>query len=146
MISIDLGLSPEAQVLLSRLAALTTVLETTSERALDEAAAAILSNVRTNYLAESAPDGTPWIPSAAGARRKSQGGGQTLFDTGNLFRSIQVYTESLQRQIGTDVPYAPYVQNGKTPRVFLAVTEQDILRTEGIFILRIEEALREQGL
>lgn len=83
------------------------------ERALDELAAAALQNIRVNFLIERDPEGNPWIPSKAGTLRKLNRKGRTLFDTGRLFHSIQLFDSGPgERHIGTDVSYAGFLQGG----------------------------------
>lgn len=127
------------------IAGLPESLKAQAERALDEAAAAIYNRLRTGFLAEQDPWGKPWIPSKAGAERKALKLGQTLFATGRLFRSIQVYKSEGERQIGTDVSYAPkhnFGQEGNLQRVFLALTDEHIELAQAIFNLRLAEALK----
>jgi phage gpG-like protein len=129
-----------------RLTDLQPVLEKQAQRAMDEAAASILNRLRETFLQEVDPMGVPWVPSKAGLRRKAQGSGQTLFDTGTLWRSIQLATDMTtneQRVIATDVRYAPFLQNHETvPRVFLAVGDEHIKTMEDIFRFRMNEALQ----
>lgn len=116
-------------------------LEAKAIEALDMGAAAVLQRIRTNYQAERGPDGTPWVPSKAGKRRKAKGTGQTLFDTGNLFHSIQLYRPAdNERAIGTDVEYAPRHQLGKGDmyRPFLGLTDEDRLLVESIFTKKLK--------
>jgi phage gpG-like protein len=119
-----LQIEVEAQVagLASRLVSVSEALN--NKTILDMAGAFILNRIRTRYLAEMAPDGTPWTPSQAAIRRRRKGGTGTLFDTGRLFRSIQLSAEDSdsQRIISTDVPYAKDVH----PRwPFMGVNQDD---------------------
>ena len=136
-----LKIEVEAQVagLASRLLSVSEALN--NKTILDMAGAFILNRIRTRYLAEQAPDGTPWIPSHAAIRRRAKGGTGTLFDTGRLFRSIQLSAESSdsERIISTDVPYAKDVH----PRwPFMGVNADDsdlleqLLKREADRILR----------
>ena len=146
MLSIEVQLDALTQQALNRLEALEPVIAEQAQRALDEAAASILQRLRETFLQEQDPSGTPWIPSAAGLKRKVQGSGQTLFDTGTLFRSIQLATDLTTREervLQTDVTYGPFLQNHPTvPRVFLAVGQEHIDTMEEIFQFRMAEALR----
>ena len=112
---------------------------------LDEAEALLLNRIRTRFLAETDPDGNKWPESKAAKKRRASGGTGTLFDTGTLFRSLQAYAKGLdERAIGTDVPYAPFLQFGtdKLPaRVFLGIGEEDLMLVERLVLLRIEEAV-----
>lgn len=129
-----------------RLLNLEPQIEKQAQRAMDEAAASILQRLRETFREEVDPMGVPWVPSKAGMKRKALGTGQTLFDTGTLWRSIQLATEETtpeQRVIKTDVPYASYLQNSKSvPRVFLAVGKEHVDTMEEIFIFRMGEAMR----
>lgn len=120
--------------------------EKQAQRALDESAASILQRLRESFLQETDPMGVPWVPSKAGMKRKALGTGQTLFDTGTLWRSIQLATEEStkeQRVLKTDVTYASFLQNHQTvPRVFLAVGPDHVKAMEEIFLFRMNEALR----
>lgn len=141
---IELQFSLSSDTLLAKLSALDGELPKRAQRALDQSAAAILSHLRTGFLAETDPHGTPWIPSKAGLERKSRGTGQTLFKTGRLFRSLQLYVDGdLERRIGTDVPYALELQRGRTPRVFLEISEAHEKLARSIFVAKIQELLNE---
>lgn len=113
----------------TRLTLLTTELDPV--RLLDQAAAILLNRIRTRYLQQVDSAGAPWLQSEAAKIRASKGvGGGTLFDTGTLFRSIQLYAEGpTSRAIGTDVPYGIF-HNFGTPllpiREFLAFGESDL--------------------
>lgn len=115
---------------------------------LDEAGAALLNRQRERFLRQVDPDEVPWWPSEAAAKRKRTGrDGGTLFDTGNLFHSIQLHeTGDDSRAISTDVPYAPYHQFGtKQPhslRPFLGFNEED----QNVFEMIVETRLKEAGV
>lgn len=111
---------------------------------LDEAAALMLARQRQRYLGKLTPDGVPWIPSQAGLFREAEGGPGTLFDTGRLFHSIQLFAEEEPntRVIGTDVEYGPYLQgNPQKNWVFLGFGEDDMELAQQLVIQRISEAL-----
>lgn len=97
----------------------------TPDAVIDPVAAVMFNKVRTRFLAQQTPDGVDWEQSQAAMMEKRQ----TLFDTGRLFRSIQLYREQEgQAAIGTDVPYAPdhnNGENGQKQREFLGFSEQD---------------------
>ena len=118
------------------------------EELLDEASAFLVSRILTRFLAETDPSGVPWIPSKAGMARRLKGGTGTLFDTGKLFRSIQVYKDSEgSRRIGTDVEYGPRLQLGGgpfnlPPRVFLGFSVDDESMVKQIVQLRVTEAMK----
>jgi len=118
--------------------------------ALDAVSAALLSRIRTRFLDQTDPDGRPWEPSFAAIRRAEEGrGGGTLFDTGNLFRSIQIASpDPFSRIIFTNVEYAAKLQDGKPPpaRVFLGFSQDDISTVETVlnFVLtqQLEKAFK----
>lgn len=100
------------------------------EDLLDEANAIILNRIRTRYLNEVDIENVSWKPSIAGIKRRAAGGTGTLFDTGRLFRSIQLArSNDRERVIGTDVPYASHHQFGtrRLPiRSFLGFNNDDV--------------------
>jgi len=109
---------------------------------LDEAQALMLNRIRTRFLNTEAPDGTKWPVSEAAIARNFNG--DTLFDTGNLFHSIQAFIAEgpVMRAIGTDVPYGIVHQmglNGNPVREFLGFSDEDVALIEGLAIARIEE-------
>lgn len=103
---------------------------------LDEGAAVIYNRMRSRFLIETDPLGQKWPPSQAALRRARTGrGGGTLFDTGKLFRSIQLYADSqFTRSIGTNVTSPtgfPYAQKhqfgiGFPQRQFLGFGSDDL--------------------
>ncbi len=97
---------------------------------LDQTTAILLNRIRTRFLAESGPTGK-WVPSEASRKRSRSGrGGGTLFDTGRLFRSIQLARQTKQdRVLSTDVPYAKYQQPF---RPFIGMNEIDVADFEDI--------------
>lgn len=113
------------------------------EGILDESAAFLMSRIMQRFLSETDPEGRPWIPSRAGISRRAKGGGGTLFDTGRLFRSLQVYkTRAGERRIGTDVPYAPKHQkglDGMVKRPFLGFSAGDETMVHQIVKLRLND-------
>lgn len=120
------------------------------EKVLDEGLALLLNRIRTRFLAEEGPDGA-WKQSMAGLKRKSGGytyrkgrrytGTGTLFETGNLFHSIQAAASSLGvRSIKTDIPYATALQDAGW--VFMGFSDQDAFLMERLVIRRIEEYLK----
>jgi phage gpG-like protein len=136
-----LQIQVEAQVagLASRMLAVSEALS--NKTILDMAGAFILNRIRTRYLAEIAPDGTPWVPSHAAIRRRARGGTGTLFDTGRLFRSIQLSAESSdsERIISTNVSYATLVH----PRwPFMGVSQEDSQILEELLKREADRALR----
>lgn len=110
---------------------------------LDEPTAIVYNRVRTRYLEETAPDGTRWIQS----QRAKEENRNTLYDTGDLYRSIQLAKGGdNQVFIGTDVPYGYYHQFGTkkmVARKFLGASDGDI---EVIQHYLINEVKREARL
>jgi phage gpG-like protein len=129
---------------------LDNIAELNTEDVLDEAAAFLIGQILKRFLAEQNPDGQPWLPSKAGIRRRLAGGTGTLFDTGRLFRSLQVYKDVKgQRRIGTDVPYAAKHQlgtHGMPVRAFLGVPKADEIMVSKILDLRVAEFLKARGV
>lgn len=133
-----------AQELSTYMANLPALLEKTADVALQEASAAILNKLRLSYRQETTPSGVKWPPSRAGLRHKARGTGQTMFDTGDLWRSIQLYkTKERERLIGTDVPYATKHQgpNAIVERTFLEITQAHLDMAKKIFEHRLKVAL-----
>lgn len=113
---------------------------------LDEATASVLYKTRRRFLDQMSPDGVPWIPSQAALdRAKSGRGGGTLFESGRMFHSIQLFaSDEFSRTIGTDVPYAKFHQFGTVHlpiREFLGFGDDDITDVTKIVIMRVQEAL-----
>ena len=117
--------------------------ELDTERLEDEASAILLNRIRTNFLAERDPEGNPWKPSKAGIARRAKGSTGTLYNTGNLFRSIQLSAKGTSRAIGTNVAYAEKHQLGigVEQRIFLGVTQADAELYEKFLLKRIKKAL-----
>ena len=119
------------------------------EDGLEEATALLLNRVRARYLRQENAEGVAWEPSLASFRRSfgiGRKGGGTLFDTGNLFHSIQVYKgiNPLEYAIGTDVPYGKTHQfgEGKHPvREFLGWNQADATLARNVLAKKINEAL-----
>lgn len=92
--------------------------------------ALMLQRTRRRFLASEAPDGSKWEPSQAALRRKARGQyGPTLYDTGELFRSIHPEIEKTQGILGTDIDFAPEHQfglAGQKKRTFLGFNSNDI--------------------
>lgn len=111
---------------------------------LDESAAFLLNKIRTRFLAEEGPEGK-WVPSRSGQARRSAGGTGTLFDTGTLFRSIQLASAGTNaRAIQTDVPYAGkhnFGEDGQVKRLFMAFNDNDVEILRRILYIRVKEIL-----
>jgi phage gpG-like protein len=140
LMRIDVQGQPRIDAVLS---AIDSALDVTS--ILDESAAILLNRIRTNFLAETSPDGVKWVRSEAAKEREEKGrGGGTLFDTGRLYQSIQLFAGGGNtRSIGTDVPYAKFHNNGQgqEQREFLGFGESDVNLVQLLIIKRITEAL-----
>lgn len=110
---------------------------------MDEALAIMLRYTRQRFLNTTAPDGTKWERSGAAIKREEVGrGGDTLFDTGRLFHSIQVLNnQNGTGEIYTDVPYAAKHQNGEPPmpkREFIGIGPEEAIIT-AIITRRLQE-------
>lgn len=97
----------------------------------DDAAAIILSRIRKRFLNQISPEGEKWVMSFAALDRKRSGrGGGTLYDSGDLFRSIQAVKRGKGvRGIQTDKPYALKHHNGEDGnlvRRFLDTNDDDM--------------------
>ena len=116
------------------------------ERYADVAAGFILDANRKRFLAETDPEGKPWIPSLAGQRRRARGDTGTLFASGRMFHSIQIRREgTASRTVGTaNVPYARKHQEGTggmVRRVFLGVADEDVSKLRGLVVNLLEKGL-----
>jgi len=137
--------------LLKAIQGLNDALDTT--KILDEGAAVIYNRLRSRFLLQQAPDGSTWPVSQAALRRARTGrGGGTLFDTGRLFRSIQLFADSATtRSIGTNVtspqgfPYAEKHQFGIgfPQRQFLGFADEDMDVMARVIINRIARGLQQ---
>ncbi len=115
-----------------------------TSKVLDQVDAMLFNRTRTRYLAQQTPDGETWKQSYAAQRENRQ----TLFDTGNLFRSLQLYRVSESQSVqGTDVEYAKEHNEGtegQVQREFLGFGEEDELLANQ-FVLKYLEDLTETG-
>jgi hypothetical protein len=120
------------------------------EAVLDEGAAIILNRIRERFLKEIDVDSNPWVPSAAGLARRAKGGTGTLFDSGDLWRSIQLHSSTPgERTIGAGVPYAKKIQEGgwhaydnpklplQPPRTFIGASADDVSMMQKLFAKRL---------
>jgi phage gpG-like protein len=118
-------------------------------KVLEEAGALLLDRIRARFLREVDPDEEPWPPSEAAIKRRKQGGTGTLFDTGDLFRSIQLTevvgdSEYAEMQIFSDTPYGIFHQQGTSilpVRRFMGVSDADSQLVEKLINKRIKEAV-----
>lgn len=116
------------------------------EKVLDEAAEFLVQSILTRFESEKDSAGNSWIPSRAGMLRKSQGGHGTLYDTGNLFRSIH-YTRdsdtSRRIQFGTDYGRKHQLgENGLPKREFLGASTQDVSMVNQIIEKRLNNLIK----
>jgi phage virion morphogenesis protein len=123
-----------------RLTGLVKALDT--QEILDEGAAVLFNRQRTRFLMEMDADGNKWPQSQAAKRRAKSGrGGGTLFDTGRLFRSLQLYSMGPNvRAIGTNVWYGAHHNFGlgKFPvRQFLGFGDVDVQTMVNVVLRRI---------
>lgn len=98
----------------------------------------LLEQIQKRFLAETDPEGRPWVPSRAAIREHRR----TLYDTHRLFHSIAI--EDIfgdARQIATDVPYAIKHQLGigVIARPFMGVTAADEQAAVDLITKRIRE-------
>jgi phage gpG-like protein len=105
----------------------------------NQVGAALFARIRQRFLDKQDPDGKAWPPSRAGLKREAGGytvrNGKrytstgTLFETGALWNSIQLFAASNgEARIGTDIPYSRYLQQGNSrlpKRVFLGFGQSD---------------------
>jgi len=126
-----------------------------AQSAVDEAGALIFNRIKKRFLAQESPEGVAWEPSYAAFRRsfgigrrgqRVKSGGGTLFDTGTLFHSIQLFSvDPLERAIGTDVFYAPFHNFGTDTlpqREFLGFGESDYDLALRVFLKNIQSAFQ----
>jgi len=126
-------------------------LATNTEDILDAAGAFILNQIKTRFLRQEATDGTTWEVSQAAKNRQAGGlGGGTLFDSGDLFNSIELTRGGPGvRIISTDLPYADIHQFGLEvdgvqfpKREFLGISPEDEEGVKRIIEARVKLALR----
>lgn len=118
-----------------------------TELLLDDAASMILHGVITRFLQQVSTSGEKWVPSKAALRRKMRGiAGGTLYDTGDLFRSLAtVKVDDSTRSIGTNVPYAAQHEFGLMnwpKRDFLGVSDSDFVALDGLMDSRFRAYLK----
>lgn len=124
-----------------------------------EIGAVLLARIRRRFLEETDPDGKRWPVSKAAAIRRGGGktyrtiggvrkgfsGTGTLFETGALFQSIQLGRAAKgEINIGTDVPYARFVQEGTNrlpERIYLGFGDDDQRFATDFIEKRIDDIL-----
>lgn len=128
-------------------------LETLDTRAiLDQGAALMFNRMRTRFLQEISPTGEKWPRSRAAEYREKKGrGGGTLFESGKLWRSLQIYADSdTSRAIGTNAtsstgfPYPVVHQKGLggfPRREFLGFGDEDFTLMSEFIVRKLKEAL-----
>jgi len=116
------------------------IINSTSVREIaGEAADVLLKRIQTRFKEQTSPDGTKWQESRASIARRKKGSGKntTLYDSGDLYRSIK--TRVTQRggvSVAASAPYASVHQHGGVviykghnllipARPFMNVTKQD---------------------
>lgn len=108
-----------------------------------DVAAALLNRIKARFLRQEAPDGSTWPVSQASLRRKKTGrDGGTLFDSGNLYHSLQVRRIDVNLfGFYTDLPYAVKHQRGigVVRRVFLGFNKDDANLAADMIRKRIQE-------
>lgn len=116
------------------------------EALLDEAANILVNNILFRFESEKDPDGKDWIPSRAGMLRKLHGGHGTLYDTGNLFRSIKATAPSnTSRRISYGMPYGDKFQlgtGGMIKRQFMGASPQDISMVNQVIESKLGKLLK----
>lgn len=116
------------------------------EGLLDESAEFLVKSILTRFESEKDPTGQAWIPSRAGMYRKLHGGRGTLYDTGNLFRSINYTRDSdTSRKIGFGTSYGVKHQLGESglpKREFIGVSPQDVSMVNQIIENRLKVLIR----
>ena len=114
--------------------------------AAEDAAAIVLSGIRRRFLREQDPEGNPWPKSYAATQREAEGrGGGTLYDTGDLFRSIQlVKVNPAEYEIKTDVPYAFEHQFGigQVQRKFLGTNQNEVDLAAQLYLKQLVARVR----
>jgi len=161
----NLSITIDASQIEDLFKAVETVLST--ENVLDTASSIILRRTRARFLQEMDPEGKPWPPSQAGIDRrrrlkpsksgKIRGGTGTLFETGTLWRSIQLAPSQgdLFGDVGSraimagaftkrGVEYGQFHQFGtKTlpKREFLGISDSDIELFEHRILQQVAEVL-----
>lgn len=144
MITLSIDIGGGFQGVVPELGGLDGDLNDVFKGAMDQSVASILNRIRTTFLAEQDPTGAAWIPSHSGMARRKKGGTGTLFNTGRLFRSIQLSTlpDLGERGISTDVPYAEkhqFGQDGMVVREILSFTPEHEALAVSAFQAKIEE-------
>ena len=109
-----------------------------------ESLSLLLNRTKKRFLDQVDPEGEDWEPSFAAFRRSFGRGGGTLFDTGDLFHSIQLYSVSpTEGAIGTDISYARAHQFGEgkmVKREFLGFSDEDQKLALKVLFKKISEA------
>ena len=113
---------------------------------LDEASEILVKSILTRFESEKDPDGKNWIPSRAGMLRKLNGGHGTLYDTGNLFRSIKATAPSdTSRRISYGMSYGDKFQlgtGGMIKRKFMGASQQDISMVNQVIESKLGKLLK----
>lgn len=125
--------------------------------AVTEAGAVLLNRIRTRFLQQVDPEGVAWEPSYAsflrsfgigkdGRKLKRGAGGGTLFDTGALFHSIQLYSiDPFDMSIASDVYYGVFHNEGTAilpKREFMGFSAADEDVALKVLLKKLEEAVQ----
>lgn len=97
--------------------------------------ALLLENVRRRFKDQVSPTGEPWIRSKAADKRKDNNRG-TLYDTGRLYRSLNVVSKGNRRFVTSRVAYAKTHDlglKGMPVRKFMAFSQSDIEDANGLW-------------
>ncbi|MGZ3307271.1 MAG: phage virion morphogenesis protein [Xanthobacteraceae bacterium] len=107
--------------------------------------ASVQSRIRRDKMTPWGSVWAPWMPSTQKAReRKGNAAQGLLWDKGTLLQSVHFDAASQEVVIGTEVPYAEYLQDGTErmeAREFLGWNEGDFPSIEGLAVLFLETGL-----
>jgi phage gpG-like protein len=105
----------------------------------------VLQDVKTRVgVSKLTPEGTPWVPWSPATLRYRQKKNNVnqglLFDTGKLLNSFKATSGIQTFSVGTDVTYAPFLNNGTNrmpARKFMGISEQAYKSMEAIINSKI---------
>lgn len=96
--------------------------------------AIVEGSTRERFGTKTAPDGTSWAALRPSTVAIKNGRGSLMVDRGDLMRSITHHATAVSIEVGTDRPYAKYLQTGTkksdgtqrmVARPFLGLSEDD---------------------